>query len=106
MQLEIGVSDVLAGVKGECIGLRIDRWERPIRFVARNQRKACWRTALPDESRQSRSPPCDLSVVSSQYPASSARLASLSLACHRSFHRDFHAHPRVDAALKKMLAFR
>src|SRR5713101_127444 len=31
---------------------------------------------------------------------------SVSLACHGSLHLDFHAHPRMDAALKTMFTFR
>ena len=33
-------------------------------------------------------------------------LRSLPMACRGSFHLDFHAHPRMDAALKKMFTFR
>src|SRR5713226_7226828 len=53
------------------------------------------------------SPPCDLSAVPPRYlvlPAPGSRV--LPIACRGSFHRDFHAHPRMDAALKKMFTFR
>src|SRR5882672_2203624 len=83
------------------------RARNAVRFVAEISGKARWRTTLPDESRQDGSPPRDLSAVPPRYLALLAPGSrSLSLACHGSFHLDFHTHPRVDAALKKMFTFR
>src|SRR5882762_544315 len=83
------------------------RARNAIRFVAGISGKARWRATLPDESRQDGSPPRDLSAVPPRYLALLAPGShSISLACHGSFHLDFHAHPRVDAALKKMFTFR
>src|SRR5882762_1599635 len=83
------------------------RARNAIRFVAEISGKARWRTALPYESRQDGSPPRDLSAVPPRYLALLAPGSrSISLACHGSFHFDFHAHPRMDAALKKMFTFR
>src|SRR6266404_2076383 len=56
-----------------------------IRFVARDSGNARWRTILPDESSEM------------------VRLRANLLA---SFHLDSHAHPRMDAALKKMFTLR
>src|ERR1700682_6724268 len=62
---------------------------------------------MPDESRQDGSPPCDLLTVSPRFLVLRAPGSrTLTLACLGSFHLDFHAHPRMDAALKKMFTFR
>src|ERR1700676_1994514 len=62
---------------------------------------------MPDESRQDGSPPCDLLAVPPRYLVLRAPGSrTLTLACLGSFHLDFHAHPRMDAALKKMFTFR
>ena len=73
----------------------------------RNQRKSRLAKGFARRIKARCSPPCDLSAVLLRYlvlPAPGSR--SLSLACHGSFHLDFHAHPRMDAALKKMFTFR
>src|SRR6266576_3100692 len=72
----------------------------------RNQRKARWRRAWPAESRQDGSPPRLFAVPPRYLALLAPGSRALSLACHGSFHLDFHAHPRMDAALKKMFTFR
>src|SRR5947208_13713368 len=58
--------------------------------------KARWLASARSVSRSS--------AISASSSAPGSR--SLSLARHGSFHLDFHAHPRMDAALKKMVTFR
>ena len=71
--------------------------------------------ALPDQSRQDASPPyysplvffVTILIALPRYPALLAPGSpSFSLACRGLFHLDFHAHPGMDAALKKMFTFR
>jgi hypothetical protein len=65
------------GGKAFCSAARTGRACKANRFVAGISGKAGWRTALPDESRQDGSPPCDLLVSrsSAMSGSSSVRLA-------------------------------
>ena len=91
------------------LGISRERSARGTQFATSPEisGRARSRSILPDESRQVGSPPGGLLALPRLLLALVARGSlPLSLACHGSFHLDFGAHPRMDAALKKMFTFR